>query len=402
MISRMAFRNMLRQKRRSILTALTMGGGVALFAVALGMGDGSYDYIIETFTGAHTGHVQIHAEDYLDRPSIYKTIADPAGVGQQVEGIPDVVDWAPRVYSSALAFVGVKTSGVQIMGIDPAREDRAMRLGRRVTRGRFLAPDARDEVVISPGLARAVQAELGDELAVIAQAADGSIANMLYTIVGHLGDDSPLERDAYLHIDTAREFLALGDAAHEIVIVLSSHDRAEVVAGEARARLGDDTLDVQPWQVVERLFYEAMLTDKQGSWVSVVVIMIIVAVGVLNAVLMAIMERSREYAVLRALGTQPWTVFRLIVLETLYIGVASIVGGTVVGVVANWYLSLNGIPLPTAVEFGGMKFEKVLGAVTWQTLWAPAVVTLITAAIVSVAPALRAMRVQPATGMRAP
>jgi putative ABC transport system permease protein len=402
MISRMAFRNMFRQKRRSILTALTMGGGVALFAIALGMADGSYDFIIETFTGSHTGHVQIHAGDCLGRPSLYKVIRDPAGVGAQIEDAADVRDWTPRVVSSALAFVGVKTSGVRLMGIDPAREDRAMRLGARVTRGRFLTDDARDEVVISPGLARAVRADLGDELALIAQAADGSIANMLTTVVGYLGDDSPLERNAYMHIDTAREFLALGDAAHEVVVLLSSHDKAEAAAGEIRSLIADETLDVQPWQVVERLFYEAMQTDKQGSWVSVIVIMIIVAVGVLNAVLMAIMERSREYAVLRALGTQPWTVFRLIVLETLFIGVASIVGGTVVGVLGNWYLSRNGIPLPTAVEYGGMTFERVLGAVTWQTLWAPAVVTLITAILVSVAPALRAMRIQPAAGMRAP
>ncbi len=402
MISRMAFRNMFRQKRRSILTALTMGGGVALFAMALGMGDGSYDYIIETFTGSHTGHAQIHAAGYLDRPSIYKVIPDPEGVGARVESVADVRDWAPRVYTSALAFVGVKTSGVQVMGVDPTREHRAMRIGERVTRGRFLAQDARDEVVISPGLANAVRAELGDELALIAQGADGSIANMLCTVVGYLGDDSPLQRDAYLHIDKAREFLALGDAAHEFVIVLSSHDRAQEAARDIRATLADESLDVQPWQVVERLFYEAMLTDKQGSWVSVIVIMIIVAVGVLNAVLMAIMERSREYAVLRALGTQPWTVFRLIVMETLFIGVVSIVGGTIVGVLGNWYLSRNGIPLPTAVEYGGMTFEKVLGTVTWQTLWAPAAVTLITATVVSVVPALRAMRTQPAVGMRAP
>ena len=402
MIARMAFRNMFRQKRRSILTALTMGGGVALFAMALGMGDGSYDYIIDTFTRTRTGHVQIHAADYLDRPSIYKVIAAPDELGKVIDATPEARAWTPRVFASALGFVDTKTSGVQVMGVDPLRETEATGLGDRVVAGRFLGAAPRDEVLISPGLAAAVEAGIGDELALIAQAADRSIANMLYTVVGFLGDDSPLERVAYLHIDTAREFLALGDSAHEIAILLSGHGKAEGAARDIRAAVADDTLDVQPWQVVERLFYEAMQTDKQGSWVSVIVIMVIVAVGVLNAVLMAILERSREYAVLRALGTQPWTVFRLIVLETLFIGIASIVGGTVVGLAGNWYLSRNGISLgDSAVEYGGMMFDRVLGAVTWQTIWAPAVVTLCTAILVSVAPALRAMRIQPATGMRA-
>lgn len=402
MIAKMAYRNMFRQKRRSVLTALTMGGGVALFAMALGMGEGSYDYIIDAFTRARTGHIQVHSGDYLDRPSIYKVIRTPDDVGARIGGVPDVRAWAPRVYSSALAFVGPKTSGARVMGVDPVREAATTNLRARVGRGRFLADDAQDEVVISPGLGAAIKADIGDEVAFIAQAADGSIANMLYTVVGFLGDDAPLEREAYLHIDTAREFLALGDAAHEIAILLSTHQKAGRATGDIRAAVADDTLDVQPWQVVERLFYEAMQTDKQGSWVSVIVIMIIVAVGVLNAVLMAILERSREYAVLRALGTQPWTVFRLVLLETLFIAAASIVGGTLVGVAGNAYLSRNGIPLPTAVQYGGMLFDRVLGAVTWQTIWAPAAVTLATAAVVSVGPAMRAMRVQPATGMRAP
>ncbi|MAF10903.1 ABC transporter permease [Candidatus Poribacteria bacterium] len=403
MIARMAFRNMFRQKRRSILTALTMGGGVALFAMALGMADGSYDYIIDAFTRTHTGHVQIHAGDYLDRPSIYKVIPAAEELGRVIEGLPDTRAWTPRVYAAALGFVDTKTSGLRVMGVDPVREHDATGLGDRVVTGRFLGATPRDETLISPGLAAAVEARIGDELALIAQAADGSIANMLYTIVGFLGDDSPLERKAYLHIDTAREFLTLGDASHEIAILLSGHDRAETSAREIRAAVADDALDVQPWQVVERLFYEAMQTDKQGTWVSVIVIMIIVAVGVLNAVLMAILERSREYAVLRALGTQPWTVFRLIVLETLFIGIASVFGGTVVGLGGNWYLSRNGISLgDSAVEYGGMMFDRVLGAVTWQTIWAPAAVTLLTAILVSVAPALRATRVQPAAGMRAP
>ncbi|MBT3269560.1 ABC transporter permease [Candidatus Poribacteria bacterium] len=402
MIARMAFRNMFRQKRRSILTALSMGGGVALFAMALGMSDGSYDYIIDTLTRTHTGHVQIHAGDYLDRPSIYKVIDAPGEVGAIIDALQEARAWTPRVYAAALGFVDTKTSGVRVMGVDPTRETAATGLGDRVVAGRFLDAAASDEVLISPGLAAAVEADIGDELALITQAADGSIANMLYTIVGFLGDDSPLERNAYLHIDAAREFLALGDAAHEIAILLSGHGKAEAAALEIRAAVGDEALDVQPWQVVERLFYEAMQADKQGTWVSVIVIMIIVAVGVLNAVLMAILERSREYAVLRALGTQPWTVFRLIVLETLFIGIASIIGGTVVGLAGNWYLSRNGISLgDSAVEFGGVMFDRVLGAVTWQTIWAPAVVTLFTGLLASVAPALRAMRVQPAAGMRA-
>ena len=100
-ILKMAFRNILRQKRRTILTAMSMIGGFVLAAISIGWSDGSYNDIIDTFTRNRLGHIQIHEKTYLDRPSIYKTIDDTASIGQTLDNTKGVQSWAPRLYSRA-------------------------------------------------------------------------------------------------------------------------------------------------------------------------------------------------------------------------------------------------------------------------------------------------------------
>lgn len=130
MLLKIAFRNVLRQKRRTILTALTMCGGFTLAAVSIGWSDGSYSYIIDMFTRNRLGHIQIHGKGYLDRPSLYNTIHDYTAVGEKIESIEGVEAWAPRVFCAGLASVGEKSAGVQIIGIDPEREVTATRFDK--------------------------------------------------------------------------------------------------------------------------------------------------------------------------------------------------------------------------------------------------------------------------------
>ncbi|MBI4843840.1 MAG: ABC transporter permease, partial [Nitrospirae bacterium] len=150
-IHKIAFRNIFRNKWRSILTGMMMAGGCALFGLFFGMVDGTYGNLIDMFTRDHTGHIQIHKKGYLDKPSIYKTLASPDLIGKKIESISYVNSWAPRVYTPALAFAGKKTTGVTVMGIDPVREAKTTRLKNKVSKGSFLSASPELEVVISDG-----------------------------------------------------------------------------------------------------------------------------------------------------------------------------------------------------------------------------------------------------------
>jgi len=400
---KIAYRNIYRQKRRTFLTILTMFGGFALAAISIGWADGTYNNIINMFTRNRLGHIQIHREGYLDRPTLYKTITDYDKIGKTIDGIENVEAWTPRIFSAGLVSVGEKTTGVQIIGIDPAREDKTTNFNRKLTDGRSFSDTAAFETILGKGLAEILKTKVGDKAVIVSQGADGSIANDLYTIVGLIdcGDEIANQTSFYLHIDDTRELLVLYGQIHEIVIVVDHLDQVEEATEQLQATIDNPKLDIDPWQVVAKSFYQAMQADKQGSWISLFVIILIVAVGVLNTVLMTVLERTREYGVLRAIGTGPGQIFRLVVYEVGIMAVISIIVGAILALIGLYLLSIYGIPFPgDGFDYGGVKFTHAYGEINLMAFLAPTIAVLLSAMLVSIFPALRAARIAPARAMR--
>jgi ABC-type lipoprotein release transport system permease subunit len=401
-IAKIAFRNIFRHKRRSLLTGMMMAGGGFLFSVFIGMVDGTYGNIIDMFTRDHTGHIQVHKGGYLEKPSIYESFPDPGAIGRKIKGIPYVESWAPRVHTPALAFAGAKTTGVRVIGLEPKREAATTRIREKVSEGRFISGQPEYEAIISSGLSRILKVGVGDEIAMIAQGVDGSLANDLFTVVGIAdeGEVSYSGSNCYIHIAKAQEFLAMGDRVHELAVVLKEHTMSRQVARSIEEELSDASLDVSPWQVVEEQFYRAMRADIKGNWISIFVLTVVIAVGVLNTVLMVVLERTREYGVLRAIGTRPLSVFKLIVLETAFLSVMSITLGTAAGMIANHLLSIYGIAYPEPIEYGGVMFKELTARITARSIVLPATIVFLTALLVSVFPAIRAARIIPVKALR--
>ena len=402
MTLKIAFRNIFRQKRRTILTALAMIVGFTLSSVFIGWSDGAYSDIIAMFTRNRIGHIQVHQQDYLDKPSLYKTIGNYESVGQTIGSVSGVEAWTPRVYSAGLGSVGDKSTAVQIIGVDAGREARATRFDKKVIDGQGFSEAQAPEAILGKGLARILSATVGDEIVIVSQGADGSIANDLYTIVGiaESGDETTDRMACYLHIKDAQELLVLEARAHEIVVVVSNINHVGKIARAIESHLDDSALDVAPWQEVAKSFYRAMQADKQGDLIGPIVIMLIVAIGVLNTVLMSVLERTREYGVLKAVGTKPVQIFWLVICEVVIIALGSIVIGALLGILINYLLSIYGITLPQEFTYGGIKFQTMYAEVSARSLIIPAITVLVSAAIVSLFPALKAARILPAKAMR--
>ncbi len=399
---KIAFRNIFRQRRRSILTILTMLGGFFLSAVSIGWSDGTYNYIIDMFTRNQLGHIQIHARGYLDRPSLYKNIDNYQDVGQKIERLKGVDNWTPRLYSAGLASIGDKSAGVQINGIDPLRENQATRFDKKVTAGRTLSPKACHEVLLGEGLAVILKGKIGDELVIVSQGADGSIANDLYTVTGLISSGNKLTDQSalYLHLDDAQELLVLQGRVHEIAVVADDLDIVDDLTEDIRTELNNPDLTVAGWKEFAKVFYRAMKADQQGAWVMLFVIFLVVAVGVLNTVLMTVLERTREYGVMRAIGTSPGQVFRLVVTEVFIMSVIGILVGAALALTANYLLSLHGITYPRPFTYGGIEFSAMYSEINARSFYIPAVCVIVSALLVSCFPAAKAARIAPARAMR--
>jgi putative ABC transport system permease protein len=399
---RIAWRNIFRQKRRTVLTVLTMFGGFTLSAISIGWADGTYNRIIDMFTRNRLGHIQIHAKGYLDRPSLYTWIENYQEIGDEIQHLQGVEAWAPRLYSAGLASVGEKSAGVRIIGIDPQRESVATRFEKKVVEGRSFSPGPSHEAILGKGAARTLAAKPGQQIVIVSQGADGSIANDLYDIVGIVESGDPiLDQSAfYLNLKDAQDLLVLDGRVHEIAVIVKKLSQVSGVVREIRLALNNPQLDVAPWQEFARSFYVAMQADKEGNWIMLFIVVMIVAIGVLNTVLMTVLERTREYGVMRALGTRQTQVFRLVIVEVALMAVIGLVIGFGLSLLVNHQLSIHGIAMPHPFRYGGVEFTHYYSEVNARSLYIPAITVFFSAILVSIFPALRAAHIAPARALR--
>ncbi|MBN1914643.1 MAG: ABC transporter permease [Parachlamydiales bacterium] len=391
-----AFRNLFRQVRRSILTSLTIIIGFILLSLSIGVSLGSYHHIIEMFTAAKTGHIQIHEEDYLEKPSLYKTM--PMTIDDKMQNIPFIQASSPRVFFQALVFCHNKTFGTEVIGIEPKKEFATTNIEKKLSKGTF----SKEGIVIPYRLAQFLRADIGDEIALITQGADGSISNDLFRISGILGtqEDRSEYSSCYLDLKQAQNFLVLGDKIHEIVIRTDHYQKSWEYVHKIRLILQDKQLDIEPWQVVEKSFYQAMQTDIKGMWVSLAIIMLIIAIGILNTILMSLLERTREYGIMQALGTSSLFLVGQIIAEVFILTCISILIGSILAFLGNALLATYGIPLSKPITYGGMEFTSYKSMVSWETFTIPSLLIFSTALLISLFPAAKLLYKKPIESLR--
>lgn len=405
LLPKLAYRNVLRQRRRSLLTGLSMTGGYILLCFSISLVRGSYGHMIDIFTRDHTGHVQIHFEDYLKRPRIHKLIMDTREVERVLRATPHVVSFAPRIYAPALSYGHDKSTPVRVVGIDPRLERNTSMLYGKVKEGAYFADrpnaDGYYPAMIGQGVANALGIGVGDQIVLISEGADGSIANDIFEVAATVGTKSSYEKQlVFLPMSAAREFLTIPEGVHEYSVLLERSDQAIPVAQSLRGDLANPDWSVAPWQEVEDTFYKSMRSDIRGNYVSLAIITFIVCIGVLNTVLMSVLERTREFGVLRAVGTDPFTIMGMILTETSVLALMSCVLGLALSVPLIAWFTYEGIVLAQVFDIGGIEYNRILGEFSFGVFAWPALTIIATAAAISVPPAIRAARIVPVEALR--
>lgn len=380
------------------MTALSMAGGYMLFVFSMSLLEGSWSNVVDIFTLDHTGHIQVHKDDYAKRPKIHKTIENPAAVETTLKNHEDVTGWAPRVYSSALAYGGNKTSIAQIFGIDPELEPTVTRILQKVSAGQYFSDqpnaDGYFPAMIGRGLANSLRLDVGDEIVLISSGADGSIANDIFIITAIIGNTTSFDRlGVFLPLTVAQEFLSIGGEVHEFALLARNKHDNEQLAVTLQSLM--PSLKVSPWQQIEATFYRTMQSDKQGNYFTMALIVFIVFIGVLNTVLMSVLERTKEFGVLKSIGCRPSELVKLIFIETVMLASISIsVGLALILPVIVWFTEV-GIKLDISVDMGGVVFDTMKGDLSAYVVFMPMGFMLLTAALISLPPGLRAARILP-------
>ncbi len=402
---RMAWRNLWRNPRRTMLALSAIGLSVMLVLAYTSILRAYGEWIVETITGPMLGHVQAHAPQWRKDRLMDRTLRGVDAQLAELRRDPDVASATARVYAPALAARGEEGFAVIVIGIDSHAESGPARLLTDV-----VEPLREREAFIGRQLAELMNVRVGDEVAVVGQGVDGSLANDLFTVKAVVTTSVDLinRQGVLIQLSTAQTLFAMPDEAHEIVI----HARHPAMASALSRRLagaaafaGTEVLD---WQTLApEMVTLVRITDLAGLLVLVLVFMA-AAAGVANTMVMATFERTREFGMLLALGTHPARLMRLVVAESIALGVVGAVMGSLIGIALVVITHRTGIDYswlagggPSELSFAGLRFSlrfyPTLSVVDVARAIAAVCVTSLLAATW---PALRASRLQPVKALR--
>jgi putative ABC transport system permease protein len=401
LVFRMAWRNVWRSPRRTGIVLAAVAIGIAGALLSMSVNYGMVYQMVDTAIATDLGHLQIHAPGFDENPELRIRLED--GGRAAVEALKDlegVLAWAPRVRGEGLVTSPRASVGVRLVGIDPELESEISLVAGSITEGRYLDGDARS-AVIGEELARRLTVELGDKIVVSAQDLAGDLNGQAMRVVGLFRSPSrELDRNTlFVHLDRAQELLGLGQAIAEIVVIADGRGRIPGLRGALEERLPE--LEVRSWDQLQPILVYLVDFAEQAAVFLYLAIFIAMAFGIANVLLMAVFERVREIGVMMAVGLSRRRLVVTIVAESVLVTFVGVISGFAVALLTVAALQ-DGIDLSyfseglTAYGIG----SRIVPVLRVEDFTMPGLVALVTAAVASAWPALRAVRLRPAEAVR--
>ncbi len=405
-VVRMAWRNLWRHGKRTWLTVAAMIFSNTLLVFAISLQFGSYEMMIDNSLHAFSGHIQLQHPSYLEQPKMRYAIKNIADRAQQLREELGLASISARAAGFALASSQQRSYGVQILGVDAQHEPLVSTLPGLISRGRYLKPGGREEIVIGSVLARNLRVDIGDELSFLGSGFDDSFAAGVVTVVGLFeSGNADLDRSiAQVNLAYFQDSFAMQQAGHSIVIRATQIEDVNLLMARLNADLKDaEGVVARDWNELQPGLRQAIRADMTSAWFMYAVLIVLVAFSVLNTQLMSVLERTREFGTMMALGVRPSRLASLIMLETGMMTSLGLVLGIGLGALITAYLSVVGFSYPGMAEMA-QKFnlpERMYPAISILSLSLGPMIVACGSLLAAIYPALRLKRLLPIEAMRA-
>lgn len=401
---RLAWRNLWRYKRRSWLTVGAMVFSNCLLVFAISLQFGSYEMMIDNSLQAFSGHIQIQHPGYLDDPKMRYSVDNIVATTTSLREQTGLQSIAARATGFALVSSENRSYGLQIIGVEPDFEPRVSTIPGLITSGRYLRNDNAAEIVIGSVLARNLRVDIGEEITFLGSGFDNSFAAGVATVVGIFDSSLPdLDRNiAQVSLSYFQDSFGMGKHGHSITLRARHIDDVTILHKQLSKLLPDDQdLAIRDWEALQPGLKQAIQTDMASNSFMYIVLVVLVAFSVLNTQLMSVLERTREFGMMMALGVKPGILSRLVLLETALMAGLGFALGVLLGAVITFYISIEGFSYPGMEEMA-VKFNlpgRLYPSISLFTMMLGPAIVAIGSLLAAIYPALRLFRLSPIKAM---
>jgi len=396
-ITKLSWRNLWRNPTRTNVTISAVALCIAVLIIFQSMIVGLIEKAKFTTTNLVIGEVQVHAEGYLDDRSIYKSLQNTEEI--HLVAKENNIGLVERSYGFGLISSGTKSAGTQFWGIDPESELQHFDFANHIDKGNFLTNASLNKIVLGRKLASSIAADIGTELVVFVQGADGSLGNELFYVAGILKNMADnVDRGAAMILKKDFDILfSANNLIHEIALNSKGRFESEEIQNLLSARTTD--VDVETWQQLMPTI--ALMTEKMSVFMRTffsLIFGIAASLGVMNTMIMSTYDRMREFGIIRAIGTTPWRILKQMSLEAILLTTIASVIGVVVGLSVALYFQKYGFDVSGSgnMSFGGVVMDPVWrGSVSVGIVLLPVVLLMLVSVVASIYPASIAARIKP-------
>ncbi|OGU12479.1 MAG: hypothetical protein A2X61_02635 [Ignavibacteria bacterium GWB2_35_12] len=408
MFFKMAIRNLLRNKRRTLIVLSSIIVGVAATLLYDSINAGMINQMLVNQINSYYSHIQIHKQGFNDNKLVTSYIPDYKNVEEVIQKQDYVRNYSKRVIAFGMLSSANSSAGISMLGIEPGNEKKVSNIYKMIIEGKYLSGKS-NEILISKKMAEKLEVTLGDKVVAMAADINGKVNSELFRIIG-IYRSHTAEFDkvfVYVPIENARTILGLGDNVSEIAIITNNSDstlsyKKQLVSAMKNAGVESNEVEVSTYQELLAMIMYLIDIWKQTSIIIYLIIALAVLFGVINTMLMSVFERVNEIGVLMSIGMRNSGIFRMIILEAFMMGVVGTLIGFGIGVLIYLPLSNNGINL-------GMYSESMqtfgLNNIIYPALDSNVIINSIfimplATAVGAIYPARKAMKLQPTDAMR--
>jgi ABC-type lipoprotein release transport system permease subunit len=406
---KLAWRNLWRRKRRTLITGFSIGFGVLLSVTFTGTGDYAYTNMIDAGASMGYGHVTIEPVGYNQTPALDKRIGDTAALKALALTQPEAKGAIVRILGQGMFATARKSVGGSFFGIDPQQESPAYNLLlRSITQGAVFDDTHGRGVVIGSKMAEQLDLALGKKLVYTTTDAHGDIVSEAARVSGifHTGISEVDSAVVMLPIDRLRKVLDYAsDEATMVAVILDDQRRANRVRDRLQQAIGDRA-EVLSWRQTQPDLAGIINIDRSSNYVSQFLIGLLIAAGILNTLLMSVLERTREFGVMMAIGMTPGQLFRLVMTESFWLACFGLLLGALITAPWFWYLVEYGLDFSATIgedySAGGVLIDPIMHIRLFPESIVAILVGVFGLAMLSgIYPAWRAGRIPPVESLKA-